>query len=103
MLELLAVGRLAACPTFDFDDVTPEMTNALRVNTPSSIGFYRELLEPLRARGRDDLARALTHKLRVHEQLQGWRATPAWARRLRWGNDRRLRRWARRRARVPGS
>jgi hypothetical protein len=103
MLELLAAGRLAACPTFEFDDVTPEMTNALRVHTPSSIGYYRELLEPLRTRGRDDLVSALSHKLRVHEKFQRWRAAPAWARRLRWGRAGRLKRWAKQRARVSGS
>jgi hypothetical protein len=100
MLELVAVGGLDACPTFEADDVSPAMMNKLRVTTPSSFGFFRELVAPLRARGRDDLAAALVHKVAVHEEVQRWRHAPAWWKLVRRGSDRRLERWAQRRARV---
>jgi hypothetical protein len=100
MLELLAAGRLGDCPTFDTSDVTLEMTNALRPTTASSIGYYRELLAPLRARGRPDLAEALEHKLAVHAEFQRRRNAPDWWRRLRWGSKRHLARWAHEAARV---
>jgi hypothetical protein len=100
MLELLAVDRLGECPTFDASDVTPEMTDALRPTTTSSLGYYRELLAPLRARGRLDLVAALEHKLAIHAELQRRRSAPGWWRRVRWGGRRRLARWAQEAARV---
>jgi hypothetical protein len=100
MLGLVALGRLRDCPAFVAHDVTLAMTNALRVNTPSSMGFYRELIEPLRARGRSDLADALAHKLAVHARLQRWKAEPAWWRRLSGRSNRHLERRARRLAKL---
>lgn len=70
MLELLVSGRLALCPTFAFDDVTPEMAEkALRNNTPSSLPFLRELVKPLRDIGRIDLSTVVSKKIKAIENL----------------------------------
>jgi len=100
MLELLAADRLGDCPTFGASNVTPEMANVLRSTTASSTGYYRELLAPLRERGRQDLVAVLEHKLAVHAEFQRRRNAPGWWRRLRWGGKRRLARWAQEAARV---
>jgi hypothetical protein len=100
MLELVAAGRLADCPTFTADDVDPRMTNALRPTTASSAGYYRELVAPLRARGRDDLADAVAHKLAVHSEFERRRRARPWWSRLRRGYRRRLDAWAERQAEV---
>lgn len=100
MLELVAAGRLAACPTFEANDVHPEMTNALRPTSASSFGYYRELLAPLRARGRADLAAAVAHKLAVHEEFERRRYRRPWWSRLRRKYPRRLAAWAWEQARV---
>jgi hypothetical protein len=103
MLELVAVGGLASCPTFDARDVRPEMTNALRPTTTSSLGYFRELLAPLRARGRGDLALAVAHKIAVHEAFARRKRERPWWSRLFPGYDRRLEEWAWEQAQVDSS
>ncbi len=83
MLELLAVGRLRDCAAFADDDVSVEWTDALRVTTASSIGFYEELPNPLRAVGREDLALAVEAKLAAYAKLQRWIRRGAFLRRGR--------------------
>lgn len=95
MTELLVLGKLAYAPTYPYDDLTPEMIGTLqarpenmqmtegRVNTlqrayrmlnPGNVEFWRELVEPLRNMGRDDLVITLTEKLTVYDT---WRAEHA--------------------------
>jgi hypothetical protein len=101
MLELVAAGALADCPGFAADDVRPYETNALRPTTASSAGYYRELLEPLRARGRADLAAAVAHTLAVLAEFARRRREPNFGRRFaRRRRERRLDAWAWTRARV---
>jgi len=63
-IELLVVGKLRACTTLPFDDVTEEMAEeSLRAKNASSLGFFRELIEPCEDIGRPDLARVLRRKI----------------------------------------
>jgi hypothetical protein len=89
-LELVALGRLRDCPGFPDEDVTVETTHALRPTRDSSVGYYREMLAPLRERGRADLAEALTRRIAAHEAYARRMRAPRWWRRLRWGGPRHL-------------
>jgi hypothetical protein len=89
-LELVALGRLKDCPTFPAQDVTVETTNALWPTRDSSIGYFREMLEPLRAQGRADLADALERRIAAHAAYTRRMRSPRWWRRLRWGGPRHL-------------
>ena len=81
MTELLVYNKLRACPTFPCDDVSPEQLQTLqavpqRLNPHNGETFpqappvqihlsqhWRQLLEPLQAIGRDDLAQVIKAKL----------------------------------------
>jgi hypothetical protein len=89
-LELVALGRLRDCPGFPDEDVTVATTDVLRPTRDSSVGYFRELLAPLRARGRADLAEALSRRIAAHEAYARRMRTPRWWRRLRWGGPRHL-------------
>jgi hypothetical protein len=93
-LELVALGRLRDCPAFAADDVTPDRTEVLRPTRDSSVGYFRELLAPLRARGREDLAQVLAGRIAAYEAFARRMRAPRWWRRLRWGGPRRLERRA---------
>lgn len=71
MLELLAVGRLAGCPAFRHDDVTPAMAERMKAHQLTSIPFFAELVSPLEAAGRPELAaivRAKIERIRAHRR-----------------------------------
>jgi hypothetical protein len=59
MTELLAIGQLHRTAAFDADDVTPDMLAAFRIDIRHREVFYGDLIDPLRAMGRDDLADAI--------------------------------------------
>jgi hypothetical protein len=63
MLGLLAIGALDKTEAFVEDDVSPELLSGFRITIRHRESFYRELLEPLKACGRDDLVHVIKSKL----------------------------------------
>lgn len=84
-LGLEALGATDAFPTFPAGRLGPEALAACTVDA-HMVGFYRELVAPLRARGRADLADGLAARLAAFEAARAPRSL--------WGRLRR--RWARR-------
>jgi hypothetical protein len=64
MLELEALGLLDKTRAFDADRVEPSWLDAFSITIRVRAPFYRELIAPLRARGRSDLAKAIEEKLK---------------------------------------
>lgn len=87
MTSLLVLGKLAACPTYEVDDVPIDAIRSLHPGPPpvphddlevaldwayrsmseASAFFWRQLVEPLRAAGRGELADAVDQKIREVE------------------------------------
>lgn len=63
MLGLEALGLLDKTRAFTENEVQPEMLSAFKINIRHRPPFYEELLEPLRKRGRLDLAELIEEKL----------------------------------------
>ena len=63
MLALEALGVLDKTRAFVENEVKPEMLSAFKINIRHRPPFYEELLEPLRQRGRLDLAAVIEKKL----------------------------------------
>lgn len=63
MTGLVAIDALARTRAFVEDDVDPAWFDAFKITIRHREPFYRELLEPLRTRGRDDLAALIGAKL----------------------------------------
>jgi hypothetical protein len=78
-LELLAVGALDRAVTFRDRDVTPGDVRSVRYPTELHRRYASELVEPLRARGRSDLASALEDVVRRSRRRERWKR---WRRRL---------------------
>jgi hypothetical protein len=84
MLGLLALGKLRRGEAFAADDVTPEMVEQIPVLSPVKADLLRQLIEPLRSVGRDDLVSAVQAKItafRRRERIR--RLTPNFLRRLK--------------------
>lgn len=67
MLGLVGLGVLDKTRAFVENDVTPDMLSPFKITIRHRPPFYRELLEPLRARGRDDLVNLIKRKLTEEE------------------------------------
>lgn len=65
MLELEALGLLDKTRAFEEDRVDPAWLDAFSITIRVREPFYEELVEPLRARGRRDLAEKIEEKLRA--------------------------------------
>jgi len=63
MLGLVAIDALHKASAFVEDDVAPDMLANFSITIRHREPFYLELLEPLKARGRDDLTRVIEKKL----------------------------------------
>ena len=63
-LELAAAGALSKCSTFDYAQLTAEELDQITPSTAHKAQWYRELVQPLAAQGREDLARAISRMLR---------------------------------------
>lgn len=66
-LAFEALGVRDEAATFEHGECVPEDLEGLKISTPYNALCYRELQEPLRSRGRDDLANA------IGEALDGYR------------------------------
>ncbi len=64
MLELEALGLLDKTRAFDDDAVDPSWMDAFSITIRVREPFYEELIEPLRKRGRGDLAEKIERKLK---------------------------------------
>ena len=71
MLGLVGLGRLDQTRAFIEDDVTPDMLAPFDITIRHRPPFYRELIEPLKSRGRDDLVQAITGKLATPDRYPG--------------------------------
>jgi hypothetical protein len=78
MLALVALDVLADAPTFPEPDVSPPSVARVAINDPYVESCYRDLLAPLRDRGREDLVRAVASILARYEK----RGTVTWRTRL---------------------
>jgi hypothetical protein len=63
MLALVVCDALDRAPTFPVRDVVPGMLDSLEIHVPARADQYRSLVEPLRVRGRADLADAVAAKV----------------------------------------
>lgn len=63
MLGLEAVGVLEKITAFAEKQLAPELLDAFSITIRHREHFYQELLEPLKARGREDLAAVIEKKL----------------------------------------
>jgi len=63
MLGLLAIGALDKAEAFVEDDVSPDLLSGFSITIRHREPFYRELLEPLKVCGRDDLVQVIKSKL----------------------------------------
>ena len=74
MLALIVCDALEHAPTFPVRDVKAHMLEGLQLDSrdPRQVPLYRSMLEPLRRRGREDLADAI--RKRVDEFERGLRA-----------------------------
>jgi hypothetical protein len=65
MLELEALGLLDKTRAFAEDSVDPAWLDAFSITIRVRNPFYEELIEPLKARGREDLAGKIRDKLKT--------------------------------------
>jgi hypothetical protein len=78
MTELLAVGKLEHTQAFPVQDVTAELLDRITITKRYQGHKYRELLVPLRARGRDDLADVIEAKLDRLPKYLAWKEERDW-------------------------
>ena len=64
MLELEALGLLDKTRAFEADQVDPAWLDAFSITIRVREPFYQELISPLNARGRTDLAEVIEAKLK---------------------------------------
>ena len=63
MLGLLAIGALEKTEAFVENDVSPDLLSGFKITIRHRESFYRELLEPLKARGFNNLVHVIKSKL----------------------------------------
>ncbi|CAG0954764.1 hypothetical protein ANRL3_00483 [Anaerolineae bacterium] len=78
MLELLAVRKLAHSSAFAADDVTVDMLRDLHITNAYQNSCYRDLLEPLIANGRADLAAAIEARSTEFQRHLRWTEERDW-------------------------
>jgi hypothetical protein len=78
MTELLALGQLARCKAFPTGDVSREMLDSIRITNGLQDGIYQELIEPLTARGRADLAQVIQAKSAQYHRQLAWEEERDW-------------------------
>jgi hypothetical protein len=74
MLGLLSVGALSKAHSFGASDVTESTVRAIGPLHGTQPEYYPELVEALRLQGRDELARAISMKLRAFAWKQRFKA-----------------------------
>jgi hypothetical protein len=79
---LLVLGRLDDVPTFPPGEISPEQIERTTARRDFET-YWSELVEPLRAIGRDDLARAVESRTRLHRREMAWFGEAGWRGALR--------------------
>jgi hypothetical protein len=74
---LLVLGKLDQAPGFSEKDISPDTIRAMAW-TPGLDKFWEELVGPLFAIGRDDLARVVQDRVRETRQFRKWRDEKDW-------------------------
>ncbi len=69
MLALVALGVLDKTGAFPVHDVSADMLRSIKLSH-STVPLYDELIAPLVAKGRQDLARAVERKIAEHDKRQ---------------------------------
>jgi hypothetical protein len=72
MLELLVVDKLASTEVFPTRDVSAEMVAGIEIRNAMIDSFFRELIGPLQAKGRADLAKVIEEKSAQFHRYQAW-------------------------------
>ncbi len=108
MTELLVCGGLKSCPTYPFDDISPELLMGLKAGRPLRVPndrlsqlkdvylrlntanryYWRELIEPLERIGRGDLAVVIRGKLSEYDRYESAGRRPTLRSRLKHLDDR---------------
>lgn len=78
MLQLLAVDGLAKSTAFPADDVTPELVSTIKITERYQDAWYRDLVEPLAARGRHDLVEAIRERRKAYQRRLAWEEERDW-------------------------
>jgi hypothetical protein len=68
MLELEALGLRDKCRAFPSHPITPELASPAVQIYRTTVDFYEALLEPLRVRGRKDLADMIQKKINTYQK-----------------------------------
>ncbi|MHC4741237.1 MAG: hypothetical protein ACYS8Z_04970, partial [Planctomycetota bacterium] len=69
MTALKALGKLSKCRAFPANDVSKKLLSSVSVDRPYQRSCYEQLIEPLQAQGREDLARVIK-KLIIRYQMK---------------------------------
>jgi len=72
MTELLAAGELAHTRAFPVDDVSVELLGTVKITTEYQEAWYRELIDPLKAKGRLDLVNVIETKSAEFHKYLAW-------------------------------
>lgn len=78
MLELLAAGKLAQTRAFPVRDVSPELLETITIRSKFQESFYREMIDPLLAIGRDDLVHVIESKSIDFRKHLAWEEERDW-------------------------
>ena len=78
MLELLIWDRLDQATAFPAQDVTPDMVEKINFTDTYPALFYQELVAPLSAKGRTDLANVIQRKCLAFEKHLAWEEEKDW-------------------------
>jgi hypothetical protein len=74
-VALVAVGKLDKCAAMPLQDVGPELIRGLSILDEHPLAYYAELLTPLVAIGRDDLAHEIQQLISTFRTWEEWRDT----------------------------
>lgn len=78
MLELMVAGKLGQARTFAVHDVTPEVVAGVDIWSAEARLYMGELIAPLRALGRRDLAEPLADKCAEYDRHLAWQEERDW-------------------------
>jgi len=78
MTELLVIGKLAHTQAFPTDNVSEELLGSVTITDQYKDACYRELIRPLREKGRHDLAEVIESKSAQFHKHLAWTEGRDW-------------------------
>ena len=78
MLQLLVFDSLDKAKTFPYQEITPEMLDAIQLTESYQDGWYEELVAPLATRGRHDLIEVIQQKRAAYQKHLAWEEERDW-------------------------